>query len=71
MEAYKLETTIGQDRAVNLQNLPFRAGTEVEVILIELSQAAPDSQRYPLRGSVIKYEDPFAPVAVEDWDALK
>ncbi len=24
-----------------------------------------------LRGSVLKYEDPFTPVGMEDWDALK
>lgn len=24
-----------------------------------------------LRGSVLRYDDPFEPVGVEDWDALK
>ncbi len=24
-----------------------------------------------LRGTLIKYEDPYAPVATEDWDLLK
>lgn len=31
---------------------------------------APDP-RYPLRGTVIKYIDPLAPVAEEDWEVLQ
>lgn len=27
--------------------------------------------RYPLRGSVIRYEQPTAPVAEDDWEALR
>ena len=33
-----------------------------------------DAQRDPfeiLRGSVLRYDDPFEPVGVEDWEALK
>lgn len=25
----------------------------------------------PLKGTVLKYEDPFEPVGLEDWEALK
>ena len=25
----------------------------------------------PLRGTVLRYDDPFEPVAVDDWEALK
>jgi len=28
-------------------------------------------ERYPLRGTVICYEEPTEPVALDDWDALK
>lgn len=27
--------------------------------------------REALRGSLLRYDDPFEPVGVEDWDALK
>jgi hypothetical protein len=28
------------------------------------------TSEHPLRGKVIRYEDPYEPVAVEDWEAL-
>ncbi len=28
------------------------------------------TERYPLRGTVIRYEDPTAPVAEDDWEVL-
>jgi hypothetical protein len=28
------------------------------------------SEHHPLRGKVIHYEDPYEPVATEDWEAL-
>ncbi len=30
-----------------------------------------DIDKYPLRGSFYRYDDPFEPVAVEDWEILK
>ena len=32
-------------------------------------EAAEPADQFPLRGSVIKYEDPVEPVAEEDWEA--
>jgi hypothetical protein len=31
---------------------------------------SPESQ-YPLRGTVVHYDDPFTPVAQSDWEALR
>lgn len=31
----------------------------------------PEECFHGLRGTVLKYEDPLEPVAVEDWEALK
>jgi len=28
-------------------------------------------ERYPLRGTVLRYDDPLAPVAEEDWAVLQ
>lgn len=28
-------------------------------------------ERYPLRGTVIRYDDPTAPVAEDDWEVLQ
>ena len=53
--------------------LPFQAGDQVEVIVRKLpsthSQAT--KSRYPLRGKVVRYDDPFSPVAESDWEVLQ
>lgn len=79
MIAYKKEATVDDDGALVLDGLPFSAGAEVEVIVLErkaasashADEALSDSEKYPLRGSVLRYDDPFEPVAVEDWEALQ
>ncbi|MCX7044308.1 MAG: hypothetical protein NTX50_02325 [Candidatus Sumerlaeota bacterium] len=70
MQAYRLETTLGKDKAITLTGLPFPEGQELEVIVLEHSTSQAPHQ-YPLRGKPIKYIDPTEPVAVEDWEALK
>ncbi len=44
-------------------------GKEVEIVVRELDETAEPADQFPLRGSVLKYEDPFEPVAEEDWEA--
>lgn len=56
-------------------------GKDVEITVTEVGTPAspapepwPDNgptERYPLRGSVLRFEDPFGPAATEeDWEAL-
>ena len=71
MEAFRIEATVSERGAIQLENLPFRAGTNLEVILLERQPEQASENRYPLRGTVLKYEDPFEPVGEEDWEALK
>ena len=80
MNAYKVEAVLAEDGTLVLQGLPFQTGAAVEVIILERSSyqqsetstLSPDSNQYPLRGTVIRYDDPFEPaVPVEDWEALK
>lgn len=80
MNAYKVETVLTEDGTLMLQGLPFHAGDTVEVIVLERSSCqqgetstlSPGLNQYPLRGTVIRYDDPFEPaVPVEDWEALK
>jgi hypothetical protein len=44
-------------------------GRDVEIMVREIGAAERPSELFPLRASVIKYEDPFEPVAEEDWEA--
>lgn len=68
--AHHLEVTLSQDGKLVLDELPFRAGQTVEVIILA-SQPAANGREYPLRGKPITYVDATDPVAPEDWEALQ
>jgi hypothetical protein len=71
LPAHRIETVIEKNGTLTLENLPFSAGESVEVIVL-LRITSPDkTKRYPLRGLPLRYDNPFEPVALEDWDALK
>ena len=54
---------------LRLDHLPFAKGQAVQVFVSVTKPYTAD--RYLMRGTVLKYENPTAPVAVEDWEALK
>lgn len=37
-------------------------GRDVEIVVCEVERERPDAEEFPLRGSVLKYEDPCGPV---------
>ena len=53
-----------------LENLPFDEGEAVEIIVLETKVKTETAQK-SLHGALLKYEQPFEPIAVEDWEALK
>jgi hypothetical protein len=88
MNAHKIETVLSEDGALMLKGLPFHVGDAVEVIILERSpsistressnqqknamiyESVPNS--YPLRGTVLHYEDPCEPaMPIEDWEVLQ
>ena len=69
MNAHHLEITLAQDGKIMLEELPFRAGDTVEVIILA-RPSKPNGREYPLRGQPIKYVEPTNPVAQVDWDAI-
>lgn len=74
MEEFKMETVIGKDGSLRIDALPFPAGVKVEVIVRAPEEAAEDrtpASRYPLRGTPIRYDDPFESVAEDDWEAAR
>jgi hypothetical protein len=71
METFRLDTTLTQDGTLTLHDLPFQAGDSVEVIIVPRAAAAAEQSAYPLRGKVLHYDNPTAPVAQEDWEALQ
>jgi hypothetical protein len=68
--AYRTHGHVSSDGSVKLENLPFRAGQEVEIIVLADGRSANEERRYPLRGKPVTLIDPTAPVAENDWDAL-
>ena len=67
MHTFHVETIIKRDGKLHLDHVPFSEGEAVHVFV---SSATPVTTQ-TLRGSVLKYEQPFAPIAEEDWEAAK
>lgn len=54
-----------------LDTLPFATGAVVEIIVLGPEKVTTNRPRSSLKGSVIKYDNPFAPVAEDEWEALR
>ena len=70
MQAHRIEATVQSNGKIVLENLPFDEGEAVEIIVLETKVKTETAQK-SLHGTLLKYEQPFEPVAVEDWEALK
>ncbi len=68
--AHRVDAVLDEDGKLSLDNLPFRAGQAVEVIILPAAPAGPIAE-HPLRGMVLRYDDPTAPVADGDWGVLQ
>ena len=68
--AHRIEAVLTEDGKLSLDNLPFRAGQTVEVIVLPAARTAAPAD-HPLRGTVLRYDRPTEPVAESDWDALR
>jgi len=74
MNAHKIETSLTEDGTLVLKGLPFHAGDVVEVIISQPQTAqhqiksleTQNTNLYPLRGKVIRYDDPTEPVALDE-----
>ncbi|BAZ87070.1 MULTISPECIES: hypothetical protein [Aphanizomenonaceae] len=74
MNAHKIETSLTEDGTLVLKGLPFHAGDVVEVIILQPQTAqhqiksleTQNTNLYPLRGKVIRYDDPTEPVALDE-----
>jgi hypothetical protein len=72
MNAHRIETSLTENGKLSLKNLPFKKGDEVEIIILDRSSSKTISDGDLLRGTVIRYDEPFEPAtSVEDWEALK
>jgi len=56
---------------IHLPEVRELVGRDVEIVVREVEPGLPATDRYPLRGSVLRYDEPLEPVAEDDWDALE
>ena len=71
MNAYHTTVAISQEGTLELKSLPFPKGEVVDVIVLPKQNVSENDNKYPLQGTPYEYRDPFEPVAVDDWEALK
>ena len=72
MNAHRIETALTENGKLSLQNLPFKKGDKVEIIILERNSSKIVSDSYHLKGTVISYEEPFeAATSSDDWEVLK
>lgn len=55
---------------VHLPEVHDLVGRDVEIVVREIGADEAPTERYPLRGSVLRYDDPFEPITEGDWEAL-
>jgi hypothetical protein len=67
--AHRIEAVLAEDGKLLLDHLPFQAGQAVEVIVLPANRPTPPG--HGLRGTVLRYDQPTAPVADDDWSALR
>jgi hypothetical protein len=65
-EAHWRETTVDQHGEIVLEDLPFVPGQPVEVLVVSKAAQSATAGEQNLRGSVLEFLDPLAPVATED-----
>jgi hypothetical protein len=70
MQDYRTESRVASDGSLTIKGLPFQAGDEVEVI-VRGRKPLKKEKCYPLRGTPVRYTDPFGSVAEGDWEAVK
>lgn len=70
MEAHRTEAVVQKDGSVTVRGVPFHEGERVDVIVLPREHRDAREERYPLRGSVLRFDQPLDPVAEEgDWEA--
>ena len=69
MQPFRIETFLPKDGMLTLENLPFRAGEYVEVTVKAAQAPQAETDRYPLRGTIVRFEQPTEPVDQDTWEA--
>lgn len=72
MSPFKTRLIIEKDGELNLHRIPFHTGEWVSVTVEPLVEGSSPSDRFPLRGSPYRLDNPFDPaVDPGDWEACR
>jgi len=73
MDTYKTKTVIKRNHKIEIDNLPFEEGLEVEILVSKkIFNENIEDLKKKLKGSVLKYEEPFeSAINSVDWELLK
>ena len=69
-QTFRTKTLITKSGKLSIKGLPFRAGDAVEVTVRRGKKSARVA-KYPLRGKVIVYREPFKSIEATDWEAIR
>ena len=69
MQTIRIKTTISKDGTISIKGLPLTKGEKVEILVRKRKNKV--QEKYPLRGTPIKYIKPFDSVVENDWIVLK
>lgn len=67
MEKFKTKIVLTKNHSIDLENLPFKKGDEIEVVISPIIKKK--SSDYELHGTPYKYTNPFEPaLKPEEWE---
>lgn len=70
MNSHRIKTALTENGKLSLQNLPFKKGDKVEIIILQQNTQTIGSEAYSLKDTVIDFKDPFEPaISPEEWNA--
>ncbi len=72
MKALRFEAVPSEKGKLTLLDDSLELGKSVEVIILLPEYKQPANNPYTLRGTLLKYDQPFEPaVPAEDWNAIR
>ena len=70
-ELWEIKDNIAKEHEYDLDSLVAYLQTKRRERNLSNERVRLEDIDHPLRGTILKYDDPFEPIAVEDWYALQ
>lgn len=67
MDTFKTKIVLEKNHSLDLENLPFKKGDEIEIVINPINKKK--TSDYELHGTPYKYTNPLEPaIEPEDWE---